>query len=187
MNNKIEIFKRLFLNQSMSLMELEYLRDKGVITQDEFFTIAKTPRIEPDERINKTYYNFMVWDKISDVKTEGGTFSAKEFMFLNDLNPNKDYILFGMNGIVKEFASVDTLRNNNRIEADVPAYEVGKIITEMKNKELDQVQTFSEDLEMSIGLLQDVRRTDELQEIKLLLTDIKELLVKRLTNNGNIL
>ena len=162
-NMKIESFKRFFNLGIYDENDLEYLKNKEVITSKELKEIKVRPRtMRMDARTGNLQYEYELWDKTSPI---------------NGVDA-EEIVLVKLGNRIVEVSDVETLRINHNINLDVDASQVAELYTMHLEDVKNTPQVNLEDINTAMTLMSDLKKEDELIEIKQLLMDIKNILTQ---------
>ena len=174
-NMKIESFKRFFNEGIYNENDLEYLKNKEVITSKELKEIKVRPRtMRMDERTGNLQYEYELWDKTSPINGV----DAEKFIKDAGLEYAEEIVLVKLGNRIVEVSDVETLRINHNINLDVDASQVAELYTMHLEDVKNTPQVNLEDINTAMTLMSDLKKEDELIEIKQLLIDIKNILTQ---------
>ena len=172
-NMKIEAFKR-FVNQGIwGKEDLEYLKNKGLISDKELKDIMIKPRtMSQDPRVGNLEYTYELWDKSSPINGV----DAEKFIRDAGLEYAEEIVLVKLGNRIVEVSDIETIRINQNITMDAQSEEVAELYTMHLQEQKDTPQVNVEEVNYAMTLMSDIKKEDELTEIKQLLVDIKNIL-----------
>ena len=175
-NMKLNAYKGFFRNGIWSINDIEYLKNKEIITEEEYNEITATPATYTmDTRIVKTPYRYEVWDKSTPIN---GVEASKVIEDMS-LQNARDIILVMIGDRVIEVSDADVLRINNDISLDIDVNEVGEIYATKLEEERNAPQINLEEVQAGLRILSDVKQEDKVDNILAMLTEIRDLLRDR--------
>ncbi len=175
-NMKLESFKRFYNQGIWGEKELEYLKNKGMITSKELKELMIKPKtIRQDPRVGNLQYEYELWDKTSPINGV----DADKFIKDAGLTNAEDIVLVKLGKRIVEVSDVETLRINHNITTEAQPLEVAELYTMHLEEVKNTPQINMEDVKTAMTFISDLKKEDELAEIKQLLVDIKNLLVNK--------
>lgn len=179
-NMKIEGFKRFFNQGIWNKEDLEYLKNKGLISDKELKEITIKPRtMRQDPRVGNLRYEYELWDKKSSINGV----DAERFIKDAGLEYAQEIVLVKLGNRIVEVSDVETLRINHNITTEAQPLEVAELYTMHLEEVKNTPQVNLEDINTAMTLMSDMKKEDELKEIKQLLVDIKNILSKQIEVN----
>lgn len=181
---KLDLYKQLYTNGIWNKEMLDYLKEQGTITKEEYVEILKQPREKTvDNRMSEETFIYEIWDKKSPINGV----DAEEILKDNMLKNASDVILIKSpnadNNNVLYVESVDTLKMNNRLRGSLTADEVAQFQIERLEEMRNQLPVSVEQINVGHEIFFRTVETEKsnqtillLNDIKTLLTDIKDLL-----------
>ena len=181
---KLDLYKQLYTNGIWNKEMLDYLKEQGTITKEEYVEILKQPREKTvDTRTSEETFTYEIWDKKSPINGV----DAEEILKDNMLKNASDVILIKSpntdNNNVLYVESVDTLKINNRLRGSLTADEVAQFqierLEEMRNQPPISIEQINVGHEIFVRTVETEKSNQTillLNDIKTLLTDIKTLL-----------
>ena len=175
-NMKLNAYKGFFRNGIWSIDDIEYLKNKEIITEEEYNEITATPATYTmDTRIVKTPYTYKVWDKSTPINGVEASRVIEEMSLQNA----RDIILVMIGDRVIEVSDADVLRINNNISLDVDVNEVGEIYIAKLEEERNTPQINLEEVQSGFRILSEVKQEETMEEIRNMLKEIRDLLRDR--------
>ncbi len=176
-NAKMESFKRFFNQGIWGNEELNYLKNKGLISDTEIKEIALKPRtMTQDPRVGRLQYEYEIWDKTSPINGV----SAEKFIKDAGLEHADEIVLVKLGNRIIEVSDVETLRINHNISLSAQAEDVAELYTMHLEEVRNTPYVDIEDVKTATIFMSELKKQDELIEMKQLLSDIKEILSEKL-------